>query len=74
MANPLDSFKSSPATANDFKLAPLPKLAPLTENYGLKAAVKMFDDQMEVWRRQAERDINEKLGAKDNTAVQASKL
>lgn len=59
--NPLDQFKSSPVTSGDFKIHPLPNMRKLVQEHGLMEGCQQFDAQMEDWRQQFERALNERL-------------
>lgn len=64
MANPLDNFKSSTVTTNDFHLPKMPALLPLVKELGLMAGVARFDLLLEDWRQNFEKQIIDKLAAK----------
>jgi hypothetical protein len=62
--NPLDSFKSSTTTTNDFRIKPMPKLSSFLGNMRLTEAVQAHEEALEEWRQQLERQVNERLQPK----------
>lgn len=64
MATPtLDSFANPAGARGDVRTPPLPKLAPLVREHGLLPGCDRFDDQMERWRADLQRQIQQALSA-----------
>lgn len=56
--NPLDDFKSREKNPEiDFRVNAFPKLAQFVNSFGLKAGVQKFDEAMEAWRKDHERNF-----------------
>lgn len=59
--NPLDSLVSTPVNPSNFRLPALPKLREIISSKQLLPALAQFDEEMEQWRQDAEKAINEQL-------------
>lgn len=62
--NPLNPFVSETAGTNDVQVPQFPKLEQLITENGFKEGLRAFDEQMERFRQQLQRTINERLQGK----------
>lgn len=72
MANPLDAHISNSAGTNDLKVPPLPRLSDFIRQYGPVNGPTTFDEAMEQWRQQHERQINYLLAGKGSPPAQSA--
>ena len=63
MSSPLDSF-ASPLSGGAFKLRSMPKLAETVSAFGLIEGCRRFDQLLEEWRVDLERQANATLAVK----------
>lgn len=71
-ASPLDSFVATSSGSNDVKIPPLPKLQNIIMDSGFAAGISQFDEQMEEWRQNLERTLNQQLAGKQPADISKS--
>jgi hypothetical protein len=71
MANPLDAFKSTPAT-NDVRIPEVPDTRELVKTHGLMAGLQKFSEEFARWRLEFERILNERLSSPATAEVSDS--